>query len=94
MLTLIDPTTIQAMIQRQVSDELRNLRVSKDEGSNKEGSQITRTYQDFINSKPTCIYGDRRVDSLIHRIKEIESKCADEHRVKFTIYTFMGRALI
>lgn len=66
MLTLIDPNTIQAMIQCQVSDELGNLEAKNDEGSNKEGRQLTRTYQDFLNNKPRSYYGDIGVDSMIH----------------------------
>ena len=51
MLTLIDPATIQTMIQRQVSKELGDLRANKHEGRNKEGSQLRRAYQDFLKSK-------------------------------------------
>ena len=94
MLTLIDSTTIHSMTQHQVSDALGNIRAGKDEGGNKEGSRLTKTYQDFISSKPRSFYGDRGVDSVIHWIKEIERKCAGEHRAKFATCTFMGRALL
>ena len=91
MLTLIDPTTIQTMIHRQVSDELGNLRANMDDGSNKEGNQLERNYQEFLNSKSRSFYGDRGVDdSMIYWVKEIESKCASENRIKFATCMFMG----
>lgn len=55
---------------------------------------MTKTYKDFINGKPRPFYGDKRVDSLIYRMQEMESKCTNEHIVKFTTCTFIGRALI
>lgn len=73
---------------------LGNLIESKEEGSNKEDNQMTKTYHDFIYSKPIPLYGYKGVDSLIHWIKEMERKCTKEHRVKFTTCKFMGRALI
>ena len=48
MLTLIDPTTIKTMIQRQVSNTLENLKDSKDEGSNKEGVRMTKPIRIFL----------------------------------------------
>ena len=82
------------MIQRQVSDELGNLRANMDDGSNKEGNQLERNYQEFLNSKSRSFYGDMGVDSVIYWVKEIESKCASEHRVNFTTFIFMGRSLL
>ena len=66
MLTLIESTTIHTMIQCQVFDALGNLKDNLEEWSDKEGSQMSKTNQDFLKSKPRLFYGDRGVDSLIH----------------------------
>ena len=94
MLTLIDTTTIQTMIQCQVSDALGNLKANKNDGSNKEGNQLARTYQEFLNSEMGSFYGDREVDGLNYQTKEIEIKWASEHKFKFATCMFMVRVLL
>lgn len=96
MLALVDPTTIKSTIERQVSEALGNYRIARKEGNlnqeYKEGMQIIGPYKEFVNSKPRPFYGDEGVHDLIHLVKEMENKCAKDYRVKFTTYTFIGKA--
>lgn len=88
---MLKPTTIQSMIQHQIFDALRNLKVYHGEESSKESNQA---YQDFLHSKPGSFYGDEVVNGRIHKIKGIEIKCNKEVRVKFSTCTLIGNALI
>lgn len=97
VLALVDPTTIKSMTERQVLDTLGNFKANRKEGNidqeDKEGRQIISTYKEFINWKPRPFYSDEGVNGLIHWIKMMERKYANDCCVEFTTCTFIGKAL-